>query len=129
MFPKGSFRTAASKPEEMGLHTTFRQVIASELASKGWSSTLHLPHLTWVGGELEGTEPALPSSSGESLFLAPTSSGQDFRGICPYTGWHLPLQWFLLYSYKGLYKVLPAGKYFEEIPPCSSLRVINSAGI
>lgn len=65
--------------------------------------------------------------SGISFFTS--QDHRHFRGICPSTGWHLPLQGFLLFSYKGLYKVLPAGKYFEEIPPCSSLRVINSAGI
>jgi len=68
---KSPVRTAASKQEEMGLHATLRQVIASEPATKGWSGTL--PSLTWVGGELERTKPALPSSGGETLLLAATS--------------------------------------------------------
>lgn len=43
-------------------------------ATKGWSSIHHLPCLTWVGGELETTNPPVPSSGGETLFLAFTSS-------------------------------------------------------
>lgn len=74
MFPKSPFRIAASKQEEMGLHATLRQVIASKPATKGWSGTRRLPSLTWVGGELERTKPALPSSGGETLLLASTSS-------------------------------------------------------
>lgn len=94
--------------------------------------------LTWGDCEPKQPEPALPPSGGETILLSLLMSTPSpvkvvnallNRGIHLSTGWHLPLQGSLLYCYSGLYKVLLLGKYFEEILSCSSLRVINSAGI
>lgn len=86
MFHRSLFTTA-----------TLRQVRASKSATKGLSSTHHLPHLIKFDGKLERTKPALPSSGGEILFLAsPFSLGKTIGtsegfvlpqdGTCPSRG-------------------------------------------
>lgn len=68
--------------------TQLSQVTASESATKGWSGICHLPCLTW-----ETTKPALPSSGGETLFLASTllaKTAGTLKGLVPPQGGTCP---------------------------------------